>query len=82
MLDAAEERARQHGATDVNRVAEIGDPAARIVDYARHHDCDAIVLGTRGLSDIQGLLFGSVAHTVAHLSPCTCITVRPPAATH
>ena len=80
LLNAAEQRAKQHGAVDVNCIADIGDPATCIVDYARNHSCDAIVLGTRGLSDIQGLIFGSVAHKVTHLSPCTCITVRPPRA--
>ena len=80
LLNAAAQRAKQLGAVDVTCIAEFGDPASCIVDHARSHSCDAIVLGSRGLSDIQGLLFGSVAHKVTHLSACTCITVRPPRA--
>jgi nucleotide-binding universal stress UspA family protein len=34
-----------------------------------------IVLGSRGLSDIQGLMFGSTSHKVTHLASCSCVTV-------
>jgi nucleotide-binding universal stress UspA family protein len=35
-----------------------------------------IVSGARGLSDLKGLLVGSVSHKLSHLSPVTCITVK------
>jgi len=37
---------------------------------------DMIVMGSRGLSDLAGLLVGSVSHKVTNMAPCTCITVR------
>jgi nucleotide-binding universal stress UspA family protein len=76
LLDEAARRARDRGAERVESVSDVGDPASRIIAYARDHGCDLVVMGTRGLSDLQGLLLGSVAHKVSHLAPCTCITVR------
>lgn len=47
----------------------MGYPAETIVRYARECGCEAIHMGTRGLGAIEGLLLGSVAYKVAHLSP-------------
>ena len=46
-----------------------------IADCARDLQCDAIVMGTRGLGAIQTLLLGSVAVKVIHLAdqPVTLI---------
>ena len=40
------------------------------------HQVDLIVVGTRGLSDLKGLLMGSVSHKLGQLSKVTCITVK------
>lgn len=53
-----------------------GDAAQQIVAMAARREADAIVMGSRGLGDVQGLLLGSVSHKVAHSAPCTCIVVR------
>ena len=53
-----------------------GDPASTIVGLARDRKADAIVIGSRGLSDVKGLFLGSVSHKVSHLAECTCITVK------
>jgi len=55
---------------------EDGDPAKRIIECAEKENADTIVMGARGLSDIEGLLLGSVSHKIAHLASCTVITVR------
>ncbi len=54
-----------------------GPPAQVIVDVARVHDADEIVLGTRGLSRARAAL-GSVSHEVIHLSdrPVTVVPAR------
>lgn len=46
----------------------VGDPADSIVTYADQRQCDAIVMGTRGLGRVGGLLLGSVATKVLHLT--------------
>ncbi len=53
-----------------------GKVAEALVDSARDHKADAIVLGSRGLSDLAGLVLGSVAHKVIHLSDKTVVIAR------
>ncbi len=76
VLHNAETQARNHGATRIERVIEEGDPTRRILALAKARGADLIVMGSRGLGDLQGLLLGSVSHKVGHLAKCTCITVR------
>ncbi len=76
LLRRAERRAREHGAARVESVIEHGDPTRRILDCAEAREADLIVMGSRGLGDLRGLLMGSVSHKVGHLAKCTCVTVR------
>ena len=75
-LDACRELAKQHGVTELKTEVAAGDPAARIVEAAERLGADLVVMGSRGLSDLKGLVLGSVSHKVNHMVPCTCITVR------
>ena len=43
-----------------------GAPAEAIIDAADVEKCDLIVMGTRGLTDFQGMALGSVSHKVIH----------------
>ncbi len=78
VMDSAAAIAKEKGCTRVesNLDTSGGDPAKVIVDKAKSIDADMIVMGTRGLSDLSGLMVGSVSHKVNHLAPCTCVTVR------
>lgn len=49
------------------RHAVVGDAAHAIAEHAAQRQCDQIVMGTRGLGRIEGLLLGSVAAKVLHL---------------
>ena len=53
----------------------IGPVAETIAKAALEHNCDGIVMGTRGLGAVAGALLGSVASQVVHLSdvPVTLI---------
>jgi nucleotide-binding universal stress UspA family protein len=53
-----------------------GAPARVIADYARDHSIDHIVMGTRGLGKIAGLLLGSVATKVLHEVDCPVTLVK------
>jgi nucleotide-binding universal stress UspA family protein len=55
---------------------EQGDPAQCILDVADQEEADLIVVGSRGLSEMKGMLMGSVSHKVSQLASCTCITVK------
>lgn len=76
VLQTAEDNARNHGISDIETRIEIGDPSRVIVDMAAQKKADMIVIGSRGLGDLQGLLLGSVSHKVAHAAPCSCVVVR------
>jgi nucleotide-binding universal stress UspA family protein len=53
-----------------------GYAAREIVADARELDADVIVMGSRGRGDIAGLLLGSTAHKVIHLSDRPVLIVR------
>jgi nucleotide-binding universal stress UspA family protein len=53
-----------------------GYAAREIVNDAQEIGADIIVMGSRGRSDIAGLLLGSTAHKVIHLSDRPVLVVR------
>ena len=53
-----------------------GFAAREIVSDAIEVDADVIVMGSRGRGDIAGLLLGSTAHKVIHLSDRPVLVVR------
>ena len=53
-----------------------GPPAEKICDVARIESCEMIIMGSRGRSDLKGLLLGSVAHRVLQQAPCPVLVVR------
>lgn len=54
-----------------------GHVAPAIAATAVAHDIDLIVMGTRGLSDAQGFLLGSVTHRVMQLVEVPVLIARP-----
>jgi nucleotide-binding universal stress UspA family protein len=53
-----------------------GDSAERLLEYAREHAVDLIVVGRRGVGQIRGLLMGSVSWKINSLAECPVLTVR------
>lgn len=45
----------------------VGQVAESIVDYGKKHGCNHVIMGTRGLGRVSGLLLGSVATKVLSL---------------
>jgi nucleotide-binding universal stress UspA family protein len=64
------------GATGEVQHAIYGHAAKHIVDTAQGKGCDLIVMGSRGLSDIAGLMLGSVTHKVLQLAPVPVFVAR------
>lgn len=75
-VEHATEYLQNHSVTNVTSEVTGGNPAHRIVESAKEVHADMIIMGSRGLSDLAGLLVGSVSHKVTNMAPCTCITVR------
>lgn len=76
ILEQVEEHARKKGLDKIKKVVKTGQPARTIVAQAKQVGADLIVMGSRGLGDIEGMLLGSVSHKVSTLAECSCLTVR------
>lgn len=76
LLQRAEKTAREHGAKEIESTWHQGDPARAILEQARECGADMIVMGSRGLSDLKGLLVGSVSHKIANLFEGSVVTVK------
>ena len=46
-----------------------GDPAEAIIDVARTCDCNLIIMGSRGLGGLAGLVLGSTSQKVVSHAP-------------
>lgn len=55
-------------------------PSAALIDYARTHDVDLIVVGTHGRTGLRRLVLGGVATVLVEHAPCAVLTVPPPPA--
>lgn len=53
-----------------------GRAARVILEAANDAGADVIVMGSRGLSDMAGLVMGSVTHKILHLAHCPVMVVR------
>jgi nucleotide-binding universal stress UspA family protein len=58
------------------RETTFGHAAGEIVADAKLHDVGVIVMGSRGRGDMKGLVLGSTAHKVIHLSDRPVLVVR------
>jgi nucleotide-binding universal stress UspA family protein len=76
LLDEALQHARRAGLERVTAQAEVGEPAAEIARVAMERSVDMVVMGTRGLTALGGLLMGSVAQRVVHLATMPVLLVR------
>ncbi|MBT3990019.1 MAG: universal stress protein [Rhodospirillaceae bacterium] len=76
VADNAKKLAEAEGVDDVDVHVRDGAPADLILAAADHENADVIVMGSRGLGHLTGMLMGSVSHKVNHLAECTCITVK------
>lgn len=53
-----------------------GYAAREIVDEAKNHDADVIIMGTRGRGDLAGLVIGGTTHKVIHFADRPVLVVR------
>lgn len=54
----------------------VGEVAEMIVHFATEQGCDQIVMGSRGLGAVKGLLLGSIAHKVVQLSAIPVLLIK------
>lgn len=53
-----------------------GNPAEELVDYANDNEIDLIIMGSRGLGAVRGLLLGSVSSRVLQQADCHVLVVK------
>jgi nucleotide-binding universal stress UspA family protein len=58
------------------QTAPLGGVPHVILDMAKELDAGLIVMGSRGLSEWEGLFLASVSHRVLHLAECPVFVVR------
>ena len=75
LLKKAELQLRSQGHESVTTILLEGDPAEKLIDAAREHKADLVLLGCRGLGRMKRLI-GSVSQEVAHELDCHVIMVK------
>lgn len=75
-LQSARREAEAKGVAKVSTRIERGDTGKRILQCAEDEGADTIVMGSRGLGNLKGLILGSVSQYVSSRADCTCITVK------
>lgn len=66
------------GIKDLERVVVTGVPHEEIINFAKSHKIDLIVMGTHGRKGVDRILFGSTAAQIVRFAPCPVLTVRLP----
>lgn len=57
-------------------VQETGMPAVSILEFVRDRNIDMIVMGSRGLGIVEGVLLGSVSQYVMERAKCPVMIVK------
>jgi nucleotide-binding universal stress UspA family protein len=72
----AKDIASDAGIKNVKTVVREGKPARTLLDYAKDNGIDLVVVGSRGVGELDSALLGSVSQKVSLLSDCTVMIVR------
>ena len=76
ILARAQQVAEESGAQNIQIKTLNGDPAMTLVRGARAEGADLIVLGTRGLGKVEGMLIGSVSRKVTDISEISLMIIK------
>lgn len=70
-----EKYAAEHG-IPLEMIVEYGEPAEKMISFAKREGIDVIVIGSSGKGFITRRIKGSISHTVASSAPCSVYIVR------
>ena len=76
VLDECIEQLGDHRPVTVKTEIRPGDPAGSILRFADDNKIDLIVMGSRGLGELEGMLLGSVSRKVTNLTKVACLMVK------
>jgi len=76
--DLLQQTQNQLGATGLEAISilERGDAATQIINYTNENKIDLIVAGSRGLSQVQSWLLGSLSRKLVHYAGCSVLIVK------
>jgi len=57
-------------------IVAIGNPSSEIIDYAKHHTVDLIVIPSSGKTGLSRFFLGSVAERIVRFSHCPVLVIR------
>lgn len=60
----------------VKKFLEIGSPAETITEFSKENGYDLIIIGSRGLGLITGVVMGSISSYVVHNATCPILVVK------
>jgi len=63
--------------THINVSTVIGSPAKTIINYAKEHGIDLIVITSHGHTGLKQWVYGSVAIKILRQAPCDTLLIRP-----
>jgi nucleotide-binding universal stress UspA family protein len=76
IISEAKDIATKAKIENIKTVIREGKPARTLLKYAESNKIDLIVVGSRGVGELDAALLGSVSQKVAMLSECTVMIVR------
>lgn len=76
IVEEASNEARGLGVENVTARLEMGDCAETILEIAREIGASMIVVGSRGLGKLEGMILGSVSKVVAKHAHCSVLIIR------
>ena len=76
VVDAVDARLNQENIEHTLHILIGAEISGVIADFANQHHCDLIIMGTRGLGTIKGMVLGSVATKVVHQANCPVLLVK------
>ena len=72
----AAERAKKHGATNIDTVVVDGEPVPTLAKVVEERKADLLVIGNRGLNTLTGRILGSVPSEAARKSRVDVLIVH------
>ena len=61
---------------ETSTTSDTGSPAVVILDFAENNNIDLIVMGSRGLGVVKGVLLGSVSQYIVEQAKCPVMVVK------
>ncbi len=66
----------KYPSTNIQTLSLSGSPANAMLEYAEQSNQGVIVIGSRGLRGIKGMLLGSVSSKIAQLAKCPVMIIH------